>query len=163
MTKTIAKQPFNNPNHSNTSIMKSLGFALVLIAALYNALAALATQLGTDPYQVPQSLALLLSQLEKDNSSMYTYPTDLTRNLVPKFLHSHNDYWRDIPFYSALSVGAVSIEADVWLYNGTLYVGHEESALTTARTFDGLYVQPLLKELNRMNPKTPFVTAPTRK
>ena len=53
----------------------------------------------------------------------YTYPTDLTQGIVPKALHSHNDYWRPIPFYSALSVGAVSIEADVWLYNGTLHVG----------------------------------------
>jgi hypothetical protein len=32
--------------------------------------------------------------------------------------------WRDVPFYTALSVGAISTESDVWLYNGTLYVGH---------------------------------------
>ena len=39
-----------------------------------------------------------------------------------KPFHSHNDYWRDLPFYSALRAGAVSVEADVWLINGTLYV-----------------------------------------
>ncbi|KAK5278230.1 hypothetical protein LTR40_009410, partial [Exophiala xenobiotica] len=54
------------------------------------------------------------------NSDAYTYPTDFTRGIIPKPIHSHNDYWRDIPFYSALSVGCVSVEADVWLYNNTL-------------------------------------------
>ncbi|KAI9789514.1 MAG: hypothetical protein M1835_001636 [Candelina submexicana] len=98
-----------------------------------------------------------------NNSSRYTYPTDLTRGIVPKGLHSHNDYWRDIPFYSALSVGAVSVEADVWLYNSTLYIGHEPSALTTARTFESLYINPILDTLQRQNPSSPFVTTPTKK
>jgi hypothetical protein len=57
----------------------------------------------------------------------------------------------------------VSVEADVWLYNGTLYIGHEQSALTPARTFDGLYVQQILSVLNRTNPVSPFVTTKTRK
>lgn len=82
--------------------------------------------------------------------------------LPQKAIHSHNDYWRDIPFYTALSVGCISVEADVWLYNDTLYVGHEESALTAARTFDSLYVQPILDTLRRENPSSPFVTSPTR-
>lgn len=30
-------------------------------------------------------------------------------------IHSHNDYWRDVPVYEALSHGVRSIEADVWL------------------------------------------------
>ena len=89
---------------------------------------------------------------------LYTYPTDLTQGIVPKALHSHNDYWRPIPFYSALSVGAVSIEADVWLYNETLFVGHEQSALTPARTFDSLYIQPILSVLHAQNPSSSFLT-----
>ena len=32
-----------------------------------------------------------------------------------KNIHSHNDYWRDVPLYSALANGVRSIEADVWL------------------------------------------------
>ena len=92
---------------------------------------------------------------------LYTYPTDLTQGIIPKALHSHNDYWRPLPFYSALSVGAVSVEADVWLVNGTLYVGHEESALTSERTFDALYVQPILAVLKMMNPNSLFLTEPT--
>ncbi|KAK3079967.1 hypothetical protein LTS18_003481 [Coniosporium uncinatum] len=92
-------------------------------------------------------------------SDLYSYPTDFTRGIIPKPLHSHNDYWRDVPFYSALSWGAVSVEADVWLMNDTLYVGHELSALTTSRTLDSLYIQPILDTLTRQNPNTPFVSS----
>lgn len=64
-----------------------------------------------------------LQQIISNTSApQYQYPTHLTQGIVPKPFHSHNDYWRQIPFYSALSVGAVSVEADVWLYNGTLHV-----------------------------------------
>ena len=63
-----------------------------------------------------------------------------------------------MPVYSAISVGCVSIEADVSLVNGTLYVGHEPGALTPARTFDALYVQPLLSILHSENPTTAFVS-----
>jgi hypothetical protein len=51
-----------------------------------------------------------------------------------------NTDWRDVPFYTTLSVGAISTESDVWLYNGTLYVGHEQGALTPQRTFESLYI-----------------------
>jgi hypothetical protein len=57
-----------------------------------------------------------------------------------------------VPFYTALSVGTVSIEADVWLYNGTLYVGHEQGALTKERTFESLYINPIMDVLKRQNP-----------
>ncbi|KAL6719474.1 hypothetical protein ACLMJK_003714 [Lecanora helva] len=92
---------------------------------------------------------------------LYTYPTSLTQGIVPKLIHSHNDYWRDVPFYSAISVGAVSVEADVWLYNGTLFVGHEQSALTKERTFQSLYIDPILDTLRRQNPNSSFLDAPT--
>ncbi|KAF2871267.1 hypothetical protein BDV95DRAFT_495232 [Massariosphaeria phaeospora] len=91
-----------------------------------------------------------------DGSDKYGYPTDLTRNIVPKAMHSHNDYWREVPFYSALSYGAVSIEADVWLINETLFVGHELSALTPSRTLESLYIDPILDTLHRQNPVTSF-------
>lgn len=60
-----------------------------------------------------------------------------------------------------MAYGAASVEADVWLYNETLYVGHERSALTEARTFEALYVEPLLDVLQRENPQSKFVAAPT--
>jgi len=67
-----------------------------------------------------------------------------------------------VPFYSALSVGAISVEADVWLYNDTLYVGHETAALSDARTFESLYINPILDVLARQNPTgSSFVTGKT--
>ncbi|KAL4805957.1 histone acetylation protein-domain-containing protein [Aspergillus unguis] len=93
--------------------------------------------------------------------SEYRYPTDFTRGILPIPVHSHNDYWRDVPFYTALSHGCISVEADVWLYNGTLYVGHDESSLTKDRTFESLYVNPIADVLERQNPKSRFLTAPT--
>jgi hypothetical protein len=45
--------------------------------------------------------------------------------------------------------------------NGTLYIGHEVQALTPDRTFDGLYIQPLVGILTKQNPVTPFTEATT--
>ncbi|GAD91841.1 hypothetical protein ANI_1_422064 [Paecilomyces variotii No. 5] len=98
-------------------------------------------------------------------SDEYRYPTDFTRGIMPIPVHSHNDYWRDVPFYTGLSHGCASTEADVWLYNDTLYVrtvGHEQSALTKARTLESLYINPILDVLKKQNPTTPFVTSPTK-
>ena len=117
-----------------------------------------ATAEGLD---ISQTLQNILANT--DNNPGYTYPTDITRGIAPKPIHSHNDYWRDLPFWTALSVGCISIEADVWLVNGTLYVGHEQAALTTARTFQSLYIDPILYVLNRTNPQTPFNAGATSK
>ncbi|KAF7507510.1 hypothetical protein GJ744_010441 [Endocarpon pusillum] len=97
-----------------------------------------------------------------DSSELYHYPTDLTQDITPVLVHSHNDYWRPVPFYTALSVGSVSVEADVFLVNRTLYIGHERTALTPTRTLDSLYIQPLLDVLRRQNPASAFVTSPER-
>jgi hypothetical protein len=40
-------------------------------------------------------------------------------------------------------------------------VGHEMAALTEARTFDSLYVQPLKTIIDGMNPKDPFTVNQT--
>jgi len=97
-----------------------------------------------------------IAMLEATNSSLLRYPTDFTQNIVPKNIHSHNDYWRDVPLLTALSFGVASVEADVWLVGETLHIGHEISALTTERTFDSLYVQPLVSIIEGQNPKTQF-------
>ncbi|CCO26694.1 Altered inheritance of mitochondria protein 6 [Rhizoctonia solani AG-1 IB] len=90
------------------------------------------------------------------NQPQSTYPTEFTRGIIPKGIHSHNDYWRDVPLFSAIAVGAVSVEADVWLWDNELYVGHDPSSLATKRTFSSLYVTPLLSVLKQQNPETSF-------
>jgi len=133
----------------------------MLSSTLVTAVVAATASYAQSDIPLSQPLQNILSNAM--TGPLYTYPTDLTQGIVPKAFHSHNDYWRPIPFYSALSVGAVSVEADVWLYNGTLHVGHEEGALTDARTFDSLYIQPILSVLQRQNPNSTFLTAgPTK-
>lgn len=131
--------------------MRLYDIALALVAAPY------AVAVAPD---VSIPLQQILNQAHQ--GPLYTYPTSLTQDIIPKLIHSHNDYWRDVPFYSAISVGAVSVEADVWLYNGTLHIGHEEGALTDARTFESLYINPILDTLHLQNPtNSSFLTAPT--
>ncbi len=64
---------------------------------------------------------------------------------LPVILHSHNDYVRTVPFWEAYSQHCASIEADVHLYEGQLLVGHDLKDLTPERTFDGMYVQPVVQ------------------
>lgn len=119
---------------------------------------ALAITAAVAQSDIPLSHPLNAILSHAESGPLYTYPTHLTQGIVPKNFHSHNDYWRPIPFYSALAHGAMSVEADCWLYNGTLHIGHEEGALTNERTFDSLYVQPILSVLQAQNPNSSFLT-----
>ena len=85
------------------------------------------------------------------------YPTDFTRDIVPIPCHSHNDYWRRVPLYEAIHYGCTSVEADVWFLDGELYVGHSTSSLTRNRTFQSLYIDPLIQIIDKQNPSTDFV------
>lgn len=84
------------------------------------------------------------------------YPTDFLRDVLPVPCHSHNDYWRRVPLFSALHAGCTGVEADVWLRNDDLLVGHDTASLQRNRTFQSLYVNPLVEILTRQNPKTEF-------
>lgn len=89
------------------------------------------------------------------------YPTNFLQNVVPKPIHSHNDYWRKVPLFTALRQGCMGVEADVWLFDdpersNSLYVGHDRAALQPDRTFQSLYIQPLVDILERQNPATQF-------
>ncbi|KAG7002382.1 hypothetical protein G7Y79_00027g060740 [Physcia stellaris] len=84
------------------------------------------------------------------------YPTDFSRDVLPIPCHSHNDYWRLAPLYSALGAGCIGVEADVWLIDSELYVGHDMASLTRNRTLRRLYVDPLVSILEGQNPVTEF-------
>jgi len=107
--------------------------------------------------------AALKDILAQAGTGNYTYATAFTQGIIPKPLHSHNDYWRPVPFYSALAAGAISIEADVYLINSTLFVGHERTDLSRSRTLDSLYIQPIVSVLETMNPNNhEFVESDTK-
>lgn len=84
------------------------------------------------------------------------YPTDFLRDVIPIPCHSHNDYWRKVPLFSALYNGCISLEVDVWAFNDELYVGHNTASLAVNRTFQSLYINPLVTILERQNPTTSF-------
>lgn len=66
------------------------------------------------------------------------------RNSHPVPCHSHNDYWRPRPLIDAISLGCSSVEADVWLVDGDLYVGHRLQDLDMNKSLRNMYLDPLL-------------------
>lgn len=104
----------------------------------------------------------------------------LTEDVFVKPLHSHNDYWRPVPLFSALQHGVQSVECDVYSFQdtvksvktvtpstntsevteesteftkGTLYVGHDLSYLNEIWTLDSVYLDPLFALLEDANPQ----------
>ncbi len=63
-------------------------------------------------------------------------------------VHSHNDYLQNIPFWKAYAAGATSVEADVFLREGSLYVAHTQEEIDMGRNLENLYLQPIQKSIN---------------
>lgn len=61
--------------------------------------------------------------------------------------HAHNDYRHDRPLLDALDHGFCSVEADIFLVDGRLLVGHERGELKPARTLQSLYLDPLRRHV----------------
>ncbi|KAL8721814.1 MAG: hypothetical protein Q9225_001569 [Loekoesia sp. 1 TL-2023] len=95
-------------------------------------------------------------QIGHIGQGLSSWPTDFSRGILPVPCHSHNDYWRRVPLYSAIEAGCISVEADVWLFGEQLYVGHSLASLTPNRTLASLYVDPLVSILEKQNPTTNF-------
>lgn len=57
--------------------------------------------------------------------------------------HAHNDYWHERPLLDSLDHGFCSVEADVFLMDGKLLVGHATSELDEAKSLAALYLDPL--------------------
>lgn len=114
----------------------------------------------------------------------------LNRNVYPKPIHSHNDYWRFHPLFDALSVGCISVESDVWQFpkgyklertatettasgmtskvNTTyfkdkeVYVGHNQVYLEPINTLFNLYLNPIFQFLEYSNPNFTFLDTSNR-
>jgi len=65
--------------------------------------------------------------------------------------HSHNDYEQSIPFWMAWQAKFGSIEADIWLQDGRLLVGHNREEIKAGRTLEEYYVRPLLSCVEKNN------------
>jgi hypothetical protein len=68
-------------------------------------------------------------------------PTPLVR------AHAHNDYEHKRPLFDALDQGLCSVEADIFLVDGQLLVGHIRRLLKPERTLESLYLIPLKERI----------------
>jgi hypothetical protein len=84
------------------------------------------------------------------------WPLDSLGSVKPTNCHSHNDYERDIPLFSAMSAGCVAFEADVWLSGSDVIIGH--ILPTPGRTLKAQYVEPLRAILDHNNGGSPGST-----
>lgn len=82
--------------------------------------------------------------------------------VVPlRHAHAHNDYEHKRPLLDALAHGFCSVEADIFLVDGELLVGHTRKDLRPERTLAKLYLDPLRQRAQansgRIYPKGPTV------
>lgn len=61
--------------------------------------------------------------------------------------HAHNDYLHERPLLDALDQGFCSVEADIFLVDGELRVGHSRIQLRKGRTLESLYLAPLAERV----------------
>ncbi|GAA4443960.1 hypothetical protein GCM10023091_33430 [Ravibacter arvi] len=59
--------------------------------------------------------------------------------------HSHNEYLQQQPFRSAYNHGFGSVEADLFYRNDSLFVAHEKREISPDRTFESLYLDPIIR------------------
>jgi hypothetical protein len=77
----------------------------------------------------------------------FIYSTAMTAAAVEPLenAHAHNDYRHPRPLLDALDRGFASVEADVFLLDGQLLVGHDQPELKSDRTLETLYLEPLAR------------------
>lgn len=68
-----------------------------------------------------------------------------------KNAHSHNDYEQQQPFHLAYQENFGSIEADIHLVNGKLYVAHDKINIKEDRTLALLYLDPIKDQLDAID------------
>jgi len=63
--------------------------------------------------------------------------------------HAHNDYMHERPLQDALAAGFCSVEADVFLVDGDLFVAHDADKIKPDRTLRALYLEPLRQRVQQ--------------
>ncbi|KAK2793396.1 Altered inheritance of mitochondria protein 6 [Onygenales sp. PD_12] len=122
------------------------------------------------PHRQPTGVDRIIENWSLPNYDPFDpWPTQFTAGINPVNCHSHNDYSRLVPLYSALAAGCISVEADIWLPpdGPELLIGHTARSLTPDKTLRSLYLDPLLKILEFQNqhpnnePAGVFESSPT--
>lgn len=87
---------------------------------------------------------------------------DPPARVVPlRHAHAHNDYEHPRPLFDALDRGFNSVEADIYLVDDQLLIGHSRRDLRPERTLEKLYLDPLRERVRanrgRVYPDGPVV------
>lgn len=80
-------------------------------------------------------------------TSRNTFSQDAAAVVPLPQAHAHNDYRHERPLLDALDHGFCSVEADIFLVDGRLLVGHDRSELREERTLQALYLDPLRQRI----------------
>jgi len=75
------------------------------------------------------------------------------RSTLPAY--AHNDYENARPLADALRLGFSGVEADVFLVDGVLRVGHDRQQAQRGKTLETLYLIPLREIISRCGRLTP--------
>jgi len=98
--------------------------------------------------RVPRRAAVLLGSFLL--IFCFLSPITCFSQIVPG--HAHNDYEHDRPLLEALENNFTSVEVDVHLVEGELYVAHDRpTVLDPSKTLEALYLDPLLEWVNQHN------------
>ncbi len=66
-------------------------------------------------------------------------------------IHAHNDYEKSRPLVNALENKVYSLEADVILLDGQLFVAHALQEIDRSKTLESMYIRPLLDLFKKNN------------
>lgn len=92
------------------------------------------------------------SRWERRPLAKARHDLEISRGVIPIPCQSHNDYWRDKPLFDAIHWGCIGAEADVWLFDEDLYIGHTLATLSLDRTLKKMYIDPLASLLGKQDP-----------
>lgn len=76
-------------------------------------------------------------------ATLLTFTTLCQGQAIHPNAHAHNDYEHPRPLFDALDNGFRSMEADIHLVSGELYVSHSHPKISERRTLQKLYLDPL--------------------
>lgn len=135
--------------------------AVCTIAIAFNGTGSVTALLGVNGAEQGQRHA----ETDRKKAIQASPPSAQTRENVARPLvhaHAHNDYQHPRPLFDALSHGFCSVEADVFLVDGQLLVGHTYLELKSQRTLQTLYLDPLRRRIQdnggRVYPEEPSFT-----
>lgn len=102
------------------------------------------------------ALALLAASILNCNPALAQSPAEAAKTLDGSGIkltrgHAHNDYLHERPLQEALERGFASIEADIFLREGQLLIGHTQAELRPERTLEGMYLEPLSEWIKKHN------------